>query len=203
MSDIRTQKRVIWAPAILINGFNFFCVMYMIITNLAYTLNQSDCDFGQRWVNVISHCFYLTFDSFMLYKTYAISGFNSNVLLGIIAVLLHRLAWTLFDLIKSGGLWDLVGNQCIYSQYPLSGIGYNTSDIVCDMFSLIVSLAFTYKNISESQSWLERVLLFESVIRSAIVCSVNFYGIYVYTLVTDGFNIAFIYMIQNYACRFH
>ncbi|KAJ3282739.1 hypothetical protein HDU79_009687 [Rhizoclosmatium sp. JEL0117] len=199
ISDVRAQKRVIWAPTLLINGYNFFCIIDMIVTELTFTLNENDCDFGQRWANVIAHCSYLTFDSFILYKTYAISGFNSKVLLGIITVLLHRLVWTLLDLINSGGLWDVVGNQCLYNQYPLSGIGYNSSDVVCDVFSLTISFLYTYKNISDSQSWLERILLFESVIRSAIICSVNFYGIYVYTFVTDGFTIQFFYMIQNYA----
>ena len=119
----------------------------------------------EQFGNSASHYFYLSFDLFVLFKTCVISGFHKGVvgMAGIIFV--NRLCWTALDISRSGGYWDPVGQQCNYYQFPMSGIAYNASDMICDVFCTLVSVFGTSKI---SKSRIAEVILQENCMFHAL-----------------------------------
>ncbi|KAI9326311.1 hypothetical protein BDR26DRAFT_877513, partial [Obelidium mucronatum] len=161
-----------WAFIIMTN-FNLACIFYM--GNIFYDLYlvESNCVSGQYIGNSSSHYFYLSFDFFILFKSYVVSCFDVWVFRLGFLIFLNRLFWTALDIYSSGGRWDPEIMNCNYVQNPLSGMGYNASDIVVDVFCTIVSLIFTWKHLKSKISRIGEVILQENVIRSAVMLSVN------------------------------
>ncbi|KAJ3071840.1 hypothetical protein HDU98_004731, partial [Podochytrium sp. JEL0797] len=94
--------------------FNIFCVIYQVLAALAMFYYQGvvQCETFQVVSDFSFHLFSVSFDCFMLYKTYIVSGSN-NIVQGVAWVLLaNRLVWSIYDLVKSGGIWDPVNLQC-------------------------------------------------------------------------------------------
>ncbi|KAI9335785.1 hypothetical protein BDR26DRAFT_865779 [Obelidium mucronatum] len=188
----------IWIPGLLMHVFNFWCIVYMITFNAVWDLHESYCVMGMFGINFASHCFYTSFDSFILYKTFAISGFDPKIRVGIVFIIIYRFVWTVFDLKESGGLWISEADTCVYNQHPMTGVGSNSADILCDAFATLVSLAYTWNQLQYASSALERVVVQENVIRSAIVLSVNLYGVYISYSSTSTFALQTFFLIQSY-----
>ncbi|KAJ3031025.1 UNVERIFIED_CONTAM: hypothetical protein HDU68_006863 [Siphonaria sp. JEL0065] len=133
-----------WTAIIMLN-FNIACIFYMFNIFFDLYLVESNCEIGQHIGNTSSHYFYLSFDFFILFKSYIVSNMNHWVLKSAILIYVNRLFWTVFDVVKSGGVWDPVSQNCNYVQNPVSGIGYNASDMIVDLFCTIVSITFTWR----------------------------------------------------------
>ncbi|KAI9341222.1 hypothetical protein BDR26DRAFT_860860 [Obelidium mucronatum] len=192
------QRRISLVPVVM-TVFNFWCIAYMIIFFYAFNLTSYNCVVGELLVNIFSHFFYLSFDFFILYKTYVISRYNTWVFRCICLLFAHRASWSLTDIIKSGGQWDDTANQCNYYQFPLSGIAYNTADLATDLFCSVVSMGFAIKHLKSNMSTIGQVILQDNVVRSIIILSITCYEIYASFMITDPFMIWMSYLIQNYA----
>ncbi|KAJ3031026.1 UNVERIFIED_CONTAM: hypothetical protein HDU68_006864 [Siphonaria sp. JEL0065] len=133
-----------WTIIIMIN-FNLSCLFYLLNIFFDLFLIQGNCIVAQHIGNASSQYFYLSFDFFILFKSYTVSNLNIWVFRSAILVFGHRIVWTGLDLAKSGGDWDPLTQTCNYEQNAVTGIGYNGSDIIVDAFCTIVSLLFTWK----------------------------------------------------------
>ncbi|TPX55330.1 hypothetical protein CcCBS67573_g09485 [Chytriomyces confervae] len=170
--------------SIITIAFNIATVIYASIT---------------VWSNLlVAQIFYVLFDVFMLMKTYAVSAFSPNVLIGCIAVGLYRVSWAVVDIAKSHGYWDPEERRCAYYQYPVSGIGYNSADIIVDVFSTIVALAYNWKHLKTSISQIRKVLIQENLLRSLIILALNSFEIYAALSWTNAFDCTMAYQSQNY-----
>ncbi|KAJ3023864.1 UNVERIFIED_CONTAM: hypothetical protein HDU68_008433 [Siphonaria sp. JEL0065] len=185
----------------IMTNFNVACIFYMFNIFFDLYLVESNCVIGQHIGNSSSHYFYLCFDFFILFKSYAVSGSNQYVLVMSVLIYLHRIAWTVMDIYYSGGVWDPVAQNCNYVQYPLSGIGYNASDMICDFFCTIVSIVFTWKHVKSNFSSIGKVIFQENVIRSSVMLAVNSFEMYASNTWTDPFLTLAAFLIQNYTCE--
>ncbi|KAJ3251338.1 hypothetical protein HDU77_005961 [Chytriomyces hyalinus] len=184
--------------SIITIAFNIATVIYASITVWSNLLGEDNCVVGQFLAVFFAQIFYVLFDVFMLMKTYAVSAFSPNVLIGCIAVGLYRVSWAIVDIAKSHGYWDPEERRCAYYQYPVSGIGYNSADIIVDVFSTIVALAYNWKHLKTSISQIRKVLIQENLLRSLIILALNSFEIYAALSWTNAFDCTMAYQAQNY-----
>ncbi|KAJ3251339.1 hypothetical protein HDU77_005962 [Chytriomyces hyalinus] len=142
--------------------FNISSIVYSSITVWASLLGEENCIMGQMISTVCSQLFYVLFDIFMLMKAYAVSGLHPKVYYSCIAVGAYRVGWAIADIVESHGFWDAEVGSCAYYQNPITGIGYNSADIVVDAFSTIVALVFNWKHLKTSLTQIRRVLIQEN-----------------------------------------
>ncbi|ORY39840.1 hypothetical protein BCR33DRAFT_719667, partial [Rhizoclosmatium globosum] len=191
------SMKINWTSLLMIN-FNISAIIYMGWFIAAWSLDGSNCVIGSILDNAASHYFYLSFDIFILFKTCVISGYNKIVVILAAMIYLNRMSWSALDVIKSGGSWDPDAQSCNYFQFPLSGLGYNASDIITDLFASVVSVIFTLKHVKAGFNKIGQVIMQENVLRSGIMLGVNCFEMYASFKVTDPFLTLMAYMIQNY-----
>ncbi|ORY45090.1 hypothetical protein BCR33DRAFT_815581 [Rhizoclosmatium globosum] len=160
------DKLPVLAISTLMILFNITAITLQILDCYTIALNEVFCTRLWLWDNTVSHLMYTSFDMFMLYKTYAVSGFSPSVRYSSIALFFCRILVSLYDILKSKGEWDPIGLQCNYNQDVMSGIIYNCFDVFCDLYSTIVYTAL--------------VILKDNVIRSLVVTVVDSYEIYAF-----------------------
>ncbi|KAI9326314.1 hypothetical protein BDR26DRAFT_1013424 [Obelidium mucronatum] len=131
----------------------------------------------------------------------AVSSFHPWVVKGATIVLLHRVIWTCLDLMWSGGHWNPDASVCYFSQNPISGLGYNFSDILVDLCCTIVSIRFAWKHLNSKITRIGEVILEENVARSAVMLTVNSLSMYASLTITDPFLTLVAFMIQNHFCN--
>ncbi|KAJ3067077.1 hypothetical protein HDU98_009699 [Podochytrium sp. JEL0797] len=142
---------------------------------------------------------YLSFDAFLLYKTYGICGGKPLIYRLCVSLIIFRAFWSVWDIIESHGFWDPVGTECIYYQYPITGLGYNGSDIAIDLFCTIVSIAYTRSHLlGPNYGGIGRVIFKENSLRSLITVSINVYLLYASWVLTDPFALWFGYLTQDF-----
>ncbi|KAI8826520.1 hypothetical protein BJ741DRAFT_39622 [Chytriomyces cf. hyalinus JEL632] len=195
---LRKESKNFWKMACLMLFFNVWCIVYMVFFTLSYFAVKENCVLINSSSNVSSHLFYVSYDVFMLYKTYAVSKRNKVVLAIIVLLLANRAVWSIWDIAKSTGVYDADTDVCAYYQYPLSGFGYNTADLIIDAFCTIVSIAANWAYLFTSFGQLGEVIAKENILRSVLVLSVNSYLMYVNLHVQDLMTILVAYMLQNY-----
>ncbi|TPX55329.1 hypothetical protein CcCBS67573_g09484 [Chytriomyces confervae] len=178
--------------------FNVSAVLFSSVAVSLSLLGADNCVTGQLLCTVCSQVFYVMFDVFMLLKAYAVSGLDPKIYICCIAVGAYRASWGIADIVRSHGYWDAEFHSCSYAQDPITGIGYNSADIVVDAFSTIVALAFNWKHLKTSLSQLRRVLIQENLLRSVIILTLNSFEIYAALNWTDQFNISMAFLAQNY-----
>ncbi|ORY43476.1 hypothetical protein BCR33DRAFT_717683, partial [Rhizoclosmatium globosum] len=179
--------------------FNAFCIAYNALFIRSFFLDGSNCWSGQRATNVCSHMFYLSFDLFLLYKTYTLSLHSKVVLVAMTVILLHRIVWTVWDIIKSQGVWDDSAQNCEYVQYPTTGIGYNSADIISDSFCTLTAILLNYKSlVTGPVTDSIKVIVQENILRSFVVVTVNSFELYAATNWTDPYLTLLAFLIQNY-----
>ncbi|KAJ3232936.1 hypothetical protein HDU77_000758, partial [Chytriomyces hyalinus] len=195
---LRKESKNFWKMACLMVFFNVWCIVYMVFFTLSYFAVKENCVLINSSSNVSSHLFYVSYDVFMLYKTYAVSKCSKLVLAIIVLLLANRAVWSIWDIAKSTGVYDAETDVCAYYQYPLSGFGYNTADLIIDAFCTIVSLVANWAYLFTSFGQLGEVIVKENILRSVLVLSVNSYLMYVNLHVQDLMTILVAYMLQNY-----
>ncbi|KAJ3283479.1 hypothetical protein HDU79_009050, partial [Rhizoclosmatium sp. JEL0117] len=177
--------------------FNISCILYMGLFMADFFVNEQTCPIGQRMTNMGSHFFYLTFNAFLLFKTYAVSEYNDWVARLALLLWTHRFAWSLVDVFASNATWDREFQYCNFVQYPPSGIGYNAADIFCDWFATVVSITFTWKYMNSNVTRIGEIVLQDNVFRSIVILIVNSYAIYLSSVSTGPFA-PMVYLGQGY-----
>ncbi|KAJ3398809.1 hypothetical protein HDU80_008540 [Chytriomyces hyalinus] len=173
---------------VVMTVFNIIAIVYSSIVVWGVLLGADNCILGELLAVVCAQLFFVTFDIFMLMKTYAVSAFDRTVLIGCIGVGIYRVCWGIADAVKSHGAWDADLAICSYIQHPVTGIGYNSADIIVDTYSTVVALAFNWKHLKTSLSQIRKVLIQENYS----------FSIYAALVWTDQFNILMAYLAQNY-----
>ncbi|KAJ3226126.1 hypothetical protein HDU81_007461 [Chytriomyces hyalinus] len=142
--------------------FNISAVVYSCITVWASLLGAENSILF-RWKEFSPYYQLIEkFNVFMLMKAYAVSGFHPTVYIACLAVGTYRVGWGIADIVLSHGFWDAEAISCAYYQSPITGIGYNSGDIIVDAFSTVVALAFNWKHLKTSLSQIRRVLIQEN-----------------------------------------
>ncbi|ORY45150.1 hypothetical protein BCR33DRAFT_765591, partial [Rhizoclosmatium globosum] len=183
---------------ILLINFNMACLFYMANFSSDWFLKESNCQIGNLFGNMASHYFYLSFDAFILFKSFVFSKCDHNVFRVSCILFVHRLFWTIYDIVKSTGEWDPLARYCNYNQNGLSGLGYNASDILIDSFCSIVALLFSWQYLNSDITRIGEVILSENVLRSVCVLFVNSFAIYASLTINDPFMTLITFMLQNY-----
>ncbi|KAI9333574.1 hypothetical protein BDR26DRAFT_868142 [Obelidium mucronatum] len=196
---LTTKSNSFWIVAGLMTLFNVFSIVYQISYVWSLFLEEGNCIAGNFVANFTSHLFYLSFDTFLLYKTYSISLQNRFIVWGVVILFIHRLVWTVWDIVASTGVWDADTQTCSYQQFPITGVGYNVSDILIDCFATTVAVSFNYSSLSSNLSQTVQVLVKENILRTAFITSINLYGLYSSAFITDIFLFNLTYNIQDYA----
>ncbi|KAJ3075971.1 hypothetical protein HDU98_006282 [Podochytrium sp. JEL0797] len=163
---------------ILMTGFNLAQIGLQISNNASFWATQANCVWINSLANVFSQIMCFMFDSFLLYKTVALSGWTEWVKVSAGAILLNRVVWSLLDIFKSGGYWDPIASTCSYSQYPITNYASPSSDIFCDLFCSLVCLSICWTDLKSEIGLLSRVIAAENGIRSVICCVVNVISMY-------------------------
>ncbi|ORY41739.1 hypothetical protein BCR33DRAFT_718860, partial [Rhizoclosmatium globosum] len=86
-----------------------------------------------------------TFNVFILYKSYIVTDKSQVYLVVAILAFLYRIAWTIADLVWTGGSWDPVANVCNYNYSELAGFHYTIADIICDVVATAGSVTMFLK----------------------------------------------------------
>ncbi|KAI8826524.1 hypothetical protein BJ741DRAFT_39977 [Chytriomyces cf. hyalinus JEL632] len=196
---LRKESKNFWKMACLMLLCNVWCIVFMVFLTLSNFAVKENCIVINALSNVSGHSFYVTCDVFLLYKTYAVSKRNKRVLAFSALLLAHRLVWSLWDLVKSGGVVDPVTDMCYYNQYPLVGFGFNTADLIIDAFCTLVSIMANWDYLFTSFGQLAEVVAKENILRSVLILSINSYVMYINLHVEDLMTILMAYMLQNYA----
>ncbi|KAI8611230.1 hypothetical protein BC830DRAFT_1142072 [Chytriomyces sp. MP71] len=149
----------VWKTALIMSIFNVSSLFYMILFFMASFLTETNCIIQNYFVNLASHLMYLSFDFFLLYKTWVIAAHDQHILWGAIVLYLHRFSWSVADVILTHGQWDSLSQQCFSAQYPITGVGYNAADIIIDAYCTVVSVFFTVNLISTSFADVAKVII--------------------------------------------
>ncbi|TPX50892.1 hypothetical protein CcCBS67573_g10064 [Chytriomyces confervae] len=195
---LRKESRNFWKMACLMVFFNVWCIVYMVFFTLSYFAVEENCVLINSSSNVSAHLFCVSYDAFMLFKTYAVCKRNKIVLACIVLLLANRAVWSIWDIAKSTGVYDAETDVCAYYQYPLSGFGYNTADLIIDAFCTIVSIVANWAYLFTSFGQLGEVIAKENILRSILILAVNSFILYVNLRVEDLMTILMAYMIQSY-----
>ncbi|KAJ3060287.1 hypothetical protein HDU98_003724 [Podochytrium sp. JEL0797] len=110
--------------------FNLACVVFQSVVAWVLFLPEEQCVAGGVVGNISAHLFYIAFDTFMLYKTFSVSHGSLSFQLGILLLLLNRLAWGIADTAKSYAIWDWIDELCVYEQSEVTGYGSISADLV-------------------------------------------------------------------------
>ncbi|KAJ3223937.1 hypothetical protein HDU81_008830 [Chytriomyces hyalinus] len=195
---LRKESKNFWKMAWLMLFCNAWCIVYMVFSTLSFFAGKDNCIVINAMSNVSAHLFYVSCDGFLLYKTYAVSNRNRIVLAVGVLILAHRVMWSVWDIAKSGGVYDAETDTCYYYQYPFVGFAYNVADLIIDVFCTIVSIGANWNYLFTSFGKLAEVLAKENILRSVLVLSINSYVMYVNLHVEDLMTVMVSSMLQNY-----
>ncbi|KAI9349787.1 hypothetical protein BDR26DRAFT_852802 [Obelidium mucronatum] len=195
-----------WKSAILMILFNIGNMAYAVIyTRFTFFVNVSaSCMVAGYALNAISHFVVVIFDCFLLFKmfhTVRLKKHKKMLYWVIGSILANRATWTVVDLFVSFPIWDSDNNVCYYIQNQITGIGYNLSDILCDVIVTLVSVVANWHFVGVDMSPLVRVLLIENMIRSVVVFTMNIVVMALVNNVQDEFSVAVVFLVQGYICK--
>ncbi|KAJ3073413.1 hypothetical protein HDU98_001597, partial [Podochytrium sp. JEL0797] len=148
---------------LICNVLSALSAVLFIAGSLATQLN---CFSIELAMNLAYHFFMLTFDGFILYKTYLVTSEARWFLILAGVALLNRVPWMALDFRDSYGEWDFVNEVCIWNQNSTTSLGYMSADIFCDLCATITALAYCSKYFSTNIRQLFVVLATENVLRS-------------------------------------
>ncbi|KAI9326395.1 hypothetical protein BDR26DRAFT_877389 [Obelidium mucronatum] len=121
-------------------------------------MNQDSCIPTNFFSNFCSHLFIVSFDCLVLYKCYYISNRDKWVLRCVSLIVTNRVGWAIADLIQSHGYWDTEDQVCYYVQDPVTGLGYNSTDILSDCFATLAVLVISFKRFSLSSRYIQTMI---------------------------------------------
>ncbi|KAI8826315.1 hypothetical protein BJ741DRAFT_631655 [Chytriomyces cf. hyalinus JEL632] len=179
--------------------FNVLCISCLGIAIWAVFFGALDCVYGSIGENVVGHCFYISFDIFILYKTLATCGFDRRVRAGIIVLLANRTLWAVVDIARSRASYDAATLTCYYSQDPLSGFAYNLSGLLSDLYATAMCIAFNWSNFAYTVSAVLRIVVKENILRSFLVVCITGFASFSTTFSTNAFLQNLSYSLQGLA----
>ncbi|KAJ3290477.1 hypothetical protein HDU79_003186 [Rhizoclosmatium sp. JEL0117] len=192
---------------IVITVFNFIATLYNVLFLCHYFLKESNCVWVDFMTNIFSHSYYLMFDGFILFKTWAVTQFCDWFRYPMGIALLHRLTWAIFDLSTSTAVWQESKNHCEFVQNPTSGTGASAADLLCDILATVSCIYFCRQRILDcfmlgaSMDAFKRlmyILINENVLRSVVVLCANSLIMWCTNNLTDGSFVLVFYAIQSY-----
>ncbi|TPX65244.1 hypothetical protein CcCBS67573_g08185, partial [Chytriomyces confervae] len=110
--------------------------------------SKSTCAPVNLLSNLAYHLMMLSFDAFLLYKTWLVSSKQRRVLIPAAVLVLHRLCWGIVDLMHSFGTWDVASQACIWIPDPNAAYGFYSADILCDLFSTVATVLICRRYLS-------------------------------------------------------
>ncbi|KAJ3063375.1 hypothetical protein HDU98_000820 [Podochytrium sp. JEL0797] len=184
----------------IMSVFNVLTVLHKIIQCLALHVSYGDsaCELGFKMDNDFSHFYDVSFDVFLLYKSWVVSGYNKWVRILFVLLLLNRCGWTVWDMNSAGGKWDAVDQQCHYYDNALTGLMWNLSDISMDIASTIVSLWSCWDALKTDFGQVAKVIAADNVLRSVVTSAVNLYIIIMGYQSTNPFTSFMTYLIRDW-----
>ncbi|KAI8608046.1 hypothetical protein BC830DRAFT_1157001 [Chytriomyces sp. MP71] len=223
----RRRKRVNIIFAIM-SVFNMLSLVYNSLFLFSFFLGEKGCSGVDLTTNLFSHCYYVVFDFFILFKSWVVSGYNGLFLYIASATILHRVAWALFDLSTSYSEYS--SGSCNFYQNPLSGSGYpliffpyslnlsssyrcSVGDILCDLLSTLGCLYFCRRRLKEalfltdedhfslnSDKFQKLLIVFmqENVLRSIFVLTINILILWCNDATNDPFVLPLVYAVESY-----
>ncbi|KAJ3062081.1 hypothetical protein HDU98_002005 [Podochytrium sp. JEL0797] len=197
MTFLSSQSKQFWKVAAIMSLFNVVSIIFSFLFATVLVASPGECAQHDLWVNISSHTFFFLFDSFMLFKTYATTSCNKYVLVGIVIILTHRVGWGIADVVSCEGRWDPEGLACNHYQNPTTGLGYNSADLIADVFATLTCLGFNYKAFSQKWATVIRTLIQENILRSMVIVSINSVLLWVSAHVTDPFTATVCFVVQN------
>ncbi|ORY43446.1 hypothetical protein BCR33DRAFT_717654 [Rhizoclosmatium globosum] len=204
----KDKKKRLKAVLVLMAVFNVISVIYNALFLYSFYLDAESCYLADLLIDVVSHSYYVVFDLFMLYKTYAVSGFQTWFIPIAAIGVIHRAVWGVADCILSFGAWN--GHSCAFSQNPVTGIGASAADILCDSVSTVFSVWFCRLRmiecfalpggVGQNVAKLFVILAQENILRSIIVLIINGIMIWVNSPSFHGNEsvVLLMYAIQSY-----
>ncbi|ORY43748.1 hypothetical protein BCR33DRAFT_717398 [Rhizoclosmatium globosum] len=142
---------------------------------ISLPVTHQDCYSLNFIQTLLWHISFVTFDIFILYKSFIVVDKNKLYLALASMVLLYRIGWSIVGLIKSGGYWDDAEQACNYHQDSSSGFQYTLTDILCDLLATIASVVMLCKPenrlLTFESLWL--LLVKENALRSFITLIIN------------------------------
>ncbi|TPX76704.1 hypothetical protein CcCBS67573_g02031 [Chytriomyces confervae] len=140
--------------------FNIASMSYCVTGLLVWSSVESNCPSFLLAANTLSHIFYTSFYCFMIAKTLVISDMDPWVAYASIAILFNRICWAAADIALSTGIWSDGG--CVFVQHPVTGVAYNASDLLTDLFCTVVSIAWNWSILISDFSGMMRVIVKEN-----------------------------------------
>ncbi|KAJ3063659.1 hypothetical protein HDU98_000543 [Podochytrium sp. JEL0797] len=180
--------------------FNTIAIPVRILQCLALYAFQGQhaCHYNFFVENAVCHFFDISFDCFLLYKSYIVSGYNKWVRAFIAICFVNRLVWTVLDIPKSHGNWDATTQTCNYYDDPITGLTWNLSDIFMDLASTFISVYFCWGQLTSNFNQIAKVIVTDNILRSVVTCAINIYIIFSGYYVTNPFWGYFIYVIRDW-----
>ncbi|KAJ3295351.1 hypothetical protein HDU79_009405 [Rhizoclosmatium sp. JEL0117] len=185
----------------LIVLFNLGAMISFIFSILIWIpLTESTC-VPVDWFSVfIWHFYFIVFNIFVLYKSYIVTDKSQVYLVVAILAFFYRIAWTIVDLMWTGGSWDPIAGVCNYYYSEVTGFHYTIADIICDVVATAGSVTMFLKpenRALEYQSlWFQ--LMKENVLRSVITLMVNPVVVVMNNAHLDANTMTLVYTAQNY-----
>ncbi|KAI9349567.1 hypothetical protein BDR26DRAFT_628558 [Obelidium mucronatum] len=186
---------------LLIVIFNAGAMLSFIMSVVVFLpLTEHNC-IGVDWFsNFIWHVYFVTFNIFVLYKSYIVTDRNTVYAVAASLAFLYRIAWTIPDLVWTGGIWDSEKQECNYHFSHLAGFHYTIADIICDVVAtagaVTMFLRPENRSLGFSSLWIQ--LVKENVIRSVVTLIVNPIVMYMNLAHLDSDTMTLVYMSQNY-----
>ncbi|KAI8618169.1 hypothetical protein BC830DRAFT_20628 [Chytriomyces sp. MP71] len=172
-----TQKAVkvpALAPRLMV-AVNLIGSLYGPAYILANFMPQ-DCQPWSLVFKINMHLFFLCFDSFLVFKTWAVAQKRPTVAVLGGVLLAHRAIWGILDCIKSFGFMDMETGFCLYSQNQLSAFGFLLGDLLTDMFCTALTVWSAFRDAEASSTRIQKlygILIADNVIRTVMILSVN------------------------------
>ncbi|KAJ3228566.1 hypothetical protein HDU81_006108 [Chytriomyces hyalinus] len=167
--------------------FNVLCISCHGLAVWTVFLGEMDCVNVSIAENVVGHCFYISFDFFILYKTLATCGFDKRVRVGVITLLANRTLWAVVDIVRSQASYDAATVTCYYSQDKFSGLAYNVSDLLSDLYATAMCIAFNWSNFAFTVSAVLRIVVKENILRSFLVVCITAFAFFSTIFSTNAF----------------
>ncbi|ORY45747.1 hypothetical protein BCR33DRAFT_716373 [Rhizoclosmatium globosum] len=93
------------------------------VTIHTFFYDKDGCEIKSFFLNLSSHFFFTTFDACFM---------------GIVVILAHRICWAVSSFLV-----------CTLSYSRLTGLGYNSADLISDGFATIVCISFNYQYLTK------------------------------------------------------
>ncbi|KAI8607649.1 hypothetical protein BC830DRAFT_97498 [Chytriomyces sp. MP71] len=145
---------------ILIIVFNLAAMTFVVFEVWSQFTTQFMCAPVNFLANLCFHFFYVLFDVFILFKSYAVTRFSKAFGYAALLAVLYRIGWGISDLYCSQGQWLLplaehATGTCNFNQNGFTGFNSTVGDLVCDFLATIAAVGMVIKTGSYKLSFQE------------------------------------------------